>query len=365
MEWLDQIVSFCVILLLLALYLHKKHSYWTEHGIPQPKTQFLFGHFRFEVKNQISQFAQMSEYYEALKSYGAFVGLYFFTRPAILLTDLDMIKRVFVKDFDHFVDHGNYYNEKDDPISATLFNVNEESWRRLRASLSPTFTASKLKTFFPNVLEIVDTNLIRAMDGLVEEQPRGFPVQDLMSRLTTDIIGDVAFGLKCNSFEDPTNEFRRMGTLSFKRTIYRTLKINFITLFPRLARTMRIKRIHPEVAAFYSAIVSKTVEYREKNGIVRNDFLNLLMGLKNDPKGEEDRLTLLQVIAQSFLFFTAGFETSSTTLTMCLYELAVHEEIQEKARKHIEDMLKKHNGELTYEVVHEMKYLDNVLHGEF
>lgn len=353
-----------MILVLLTIYLCKKHSYWKEHGIPQPKTKFLLGHFKFEMKNQISQYAQMSEYYKALKKEGPFVGLYFFTKPAILVTSVDMAKAVFVKDFDHFVDHGHYYNEKDDPISATLFNVNEESWRRLRSSLSPTFTGSKMKVMFPNVLEIVDNNLIPAMDGLVEEQPQGFPIQDLMSRLTTDIIGDVAFGLRCNSFEDPTNEFRRMGTLSFKRSIYRTLKINFITLFPKWARMLRIKRIRPEVAAFYSNIVTKTVEYREKNNVVRNDFLNLLMELKNDPKSEEDRFTLLQVIAQSFLFFTAGFETSSTTLALCLYELAVEERVQEKTRKHIQEVLMKHNGVLCYEALQDLTYLDKVLSGK-
>lgn len=360
MEWLDQLITVAVILFFLALYLHKKHSYWKEHGIPQPATKFLLGHFTFDTSaNKISQHEQMDKYYKAFKTEGDFVGLYFFTSPAVLLTNLDLIKTVFVKDFDYFVDHGNYYNERDDPISATLFNVNEDSWRKLRTSLSPTFTGAKMRMMFPTVVQIAERHLIKTMDQLVVDSPSGFEVKDLMSRFTTDVIGDCAFGLQCNSFEDPNNDFRRIGSLSFKRTWFRTMKINFITIFPKLARFLRIKRIRPEVSAFYTDIVRKTVDYREKNGIVRSDFLNLLIGLKN-----EEKLTMLQVIAQSFVFFTAGFETSSTTLTFCLHELAVNEEVQEKLRGEIERVLGKYNGELSYEAVQEMTYLDMVLNGE-
>lgn len=60
----------------------------------------------------------------------------------------------------------------------------------------------------------------------------------------------------------------------------------------------------------------------------------------------------------------AGFETSSTTLTFCLYELAKHPEIQSKARRIIQDAYKKYNGEFTYEMMIDMPYIDQIIHGE-
>ena len=68
--------------------------------------------------------------------------------------------------------------------------------------------------------------------------------------------------------------------------------------------------------------------------------------------------------AQAFGFFFGGYETSSTTMTFCLYELSLHQDIQDRLREEIDVVLQKHDGKLTYEGIQEMEYLDKVVAGK-
>jgi cytochrome P450 family 6 len=69
------------------------------------------------------------------------------------------------------------------------------------------------------------------------------------------------------------------------------------------------------------------------------------------------------IVAQALVFFVAGFETSSTTLTYAMMEMARKPSIQKMAKQHIEEVLAKHNGVMSYQALQEMTYLDWILQG--
>jgi len=68
-------------------------------------------------------------------------------------------------------------------------------------------------------------------------------------------------------------------------------------------------------------------------------------------------------VGQAFHFLSAGFETSGSTMSYVLYELALHPEIQNRLRAEIMRVLNKHNGRVTYDGIQDMAYLDMVVSG--
>ena len=51
-------------------------------------------------------------------------------------------------------------------------------------------------------------------------------------------------------------------------------------------------------------------------------------------------------------------------MTFCLYELSLHQDIQDRLREEIDVVLQKHDGKITYEGIQEMEYLDKVISGK-
>jgi cytochrome P450 family 6 len=67
--------------------------------------------------------------------------------------------------------------------------------------------------------------------------------------------------------------------------------------------------------------------------------------------------------AQATVFFIAGFETSSAVLSCALLELAVNSDLQKRAREEIEEVIERNDGQITYQGIQEMKYIDSILEG--
>lgn len=360
MEWIS-VISFFFISIASAIYLFFKHrySYWKNKGVPFEPPTFPYGNLKgVDTKIHLSEWSK--NIYDKSKEKGKFAGIFLLYEPALMLFDHNIIKNVLIKDFNKFNDRGLYYNEDCDPLSAHLFALDGKKWKTLRSKLSPTFTSGKMKFMFPTILEVVNRFQV-CLATMLSDGNEVVEIREMLSRFTTDVIGTCAFGIECNSLNDPEAEFRKMGRTAFAKPRHGIIG-SFLMSFSRpLARFLQMKTVRDDVSAFFLKAVNDTVDHREKNNIQRNDFMDILIDLKNQ---KENKLTVNEIAAQAFIFFLAGFETSATTLTYALYELALNKEIQDRARHEIRAVLKKHNGQFTYDAMMEMTFVEQIISGE-
>jgi len=339
------------IIALICWFLHSKFRYWKHRNLPYIEPEFFYGNAR-GIGKDFHPGEFFKRMYLQMKSQGRICGAYILFQTVAIATDLDLIRNIFVKDFDVFPNRGVYFNEADDPLSATISAIEDEAWRSMRLKLTKTFTSGKLKKMFSSVVEITER-----LVTIVEAESK-LEAKEVLSRFTTDVIGSIAFGIDCNSLQDKSAKFYEMGLKSFTKVnfVKRFLQANFRDLARKLHMTLTAK----EVEAFYLDVVSRTIAYREANPhIQRNDYMEMLIKLKNS-----NELTLNQVTANALVFFLGGFETASTCLTFTFYELSINEDVQAKARESVREALEKHSNELTYECVADMQYLEQCVYGE-
>ncbi|XP_058788782.1 uncharacterized protein LOC131662839 [Phymastichus coffea] len=358
---------FWISAILVTLYGYVKFvifTYWKRHGIPHDPPQLPFGNALPVVLGKKSLGNFVKESYDKFKKF-RYHGIYIFHQPLLLINDPELIRHVLIKDFNKFRDRGMYYNEKVDPLSGHLFLLPGEKWRKLRAKLTVTFTSGKLKQMFPLIKEIGD-ELIKVCDQTITKE-NIIEFKDLIGRYTTDSISSIAFGFNCKSLEDPDNEFKRYGAMVFDQNPIRNALGAFA---PIVLDILQIPLIRKQVIHFFTTTFQDMVKYRRQNNIVRKDFFDLLMQLMDKGKLDEDeklnettgkssdgdKITMVQAQAQAFVFFVAGFETTSSTITYLLYELALNPDIQDKVHLEIDEFFAK--GELTYDrVMNELDYL--------
>ncbi|VVC95944.1 unnamed protein product [Leptidea sinapis] len=227
-----------------------------------------------------------------------YLGVWWFWRPALIVNSPDIARNVLVKDFPVFRDRF-LSSGKTDPIGGlNLFTTNDPLWSWIRRRLAPIFTASKLRAL-QNLFDTKSKELIQRINN--EKDKTKINLKIVFTDFTTDIIGIASFGIASDS------------TLTGEGPM-RTVTHGFMNF------------------DLYRGLCWSNIEVSED-----------------------------VIVAQAAAFVLGGFDTSGSSLTMAIYELAFHPQIQDKLYKEIKQEVDDGTGILNVTKLAEATYLNCVI----
>nr|XP_021196066.2 cytochrome P450 6B6-like [Helicoverpa armigera]XP_049699591.1 cytochrome P450 6B6-like [Helicoverpa armigera]WRX05921.1 CYP6AB38 [Helicoverpa armigera] len=362
-----------VVILLISLYFYgtRNFKYWEVRGIKHDKPIPLFGNnwLGFTFRASMTQVA--NDLYWKYPNERV-VGFFRSSKPELIIRDPEIAKRLLISDFAHFFERGfTPHKSVFEPLMQNLFFAEGDLWKLLRQRMTPAFTSGKLKAMFPLIVERAEKLKSRALAAAAHG--KSLDARDLMARYTTDFIGACGFGLDADTLNEEDSPFRQLGIKIFKMQPKEVIKAILKDVFPDLCQNLKIwAHVENDVKELVGQILRKR-DYKPSG---RGDFIDLMLECKmkgtvvgesiesRKPDGSPETASLEFndgiIAAQVFVFFAAGFETSSSATSFTLHQLAYHQEVQKKAQEEVDRVLAKHDGKLSYDAVKEMNYLEMV-----
>jgi len=380
-----------VVLLLVLLYrwITKSFDKWARLGVPHDKPSFPYGTHNFLTgKKHMNDF--VTEDYRKFKQEQSqkVHGWFLFGKPTLAINDVDLIKQIQVKDFNHFVDRNEVNLGKsfarggklDQIWGKSLDNVAGDQWKKIRTTFTPIFTSGKMKI----MLKFITETSKHLTNEFAENAKEGeeIDLKDAFGKFSLDALASSAFGVDAQSFTNEKSVFVKQAAEVFKQTgmdMFAFL-VKLIPGVPTFLEVFNINLFKPGTTKYFRDMVLKTMEVRRKSKVRRNDLIDLMLDcLKEDSKDSEEssnqfdkdqklnhrsveRVTDDEVVATAMVFLIAGYDTTGMTLSFFAYAMSKNPEVQERLQAEVDQAFEDNDGELPeYTAIQGLPYLDMVL----
>ncbi|KAL7013900.1 hypothetical protein ACKWTF_015639 [Chironomus riparius] len=335
--------------------------------------------------------------YAIMDQYDRFKGqpiipVFSLSQRSFLVRDPEIVKKITIKDFDVFVNHDKNFNEDMDTMQGNiLFSLTDDKWRNMRNILSPIFTSSKMKMMFGILSDCTNDFIEHNEEEMRKSGKVIMNCKESFSRFTVDGICSAVLGFKGDCIKNEDSELYKFTKGIQKVDTMTIIKILLFMFARKLYVLMKLQITRKEVSDFFYNAIVKVMKEREQNGIFRPDVIQLLMQAKKgqlevqdkenevneaelsnfsanieyDVKAKNKKLTNWtdeHFMAQGFIFFAAGFDTTNILLQVTTYSLAKNKDVQQKLIDEVDEVVSALDGsQVTYEALHKMKYLDMII----
>lgn len=210
-------------------------------------------------------------------------GFFNFNQRVYVLTDPDIIKRIAIKDFDHFVNHDVTISNLDRLFGKTLFGMHDQKWKDMRTTLSPMFTSSKLKLIFGllsnHAQDFVSHFEIKAgSDG-----NNDIDVLEIFARFTADGIATAALGFEGDCVKNENSFLYRKVKSILQDFVGPVGSLKFILgiTFPRIYKALNLQITSNDTVDFFKHVIIDVMKDRHREKITRPDIIQLMLQVKN------------------------------------------------------------------------------------
>ncbi len=160
--------------------LKSRYNHFKQRGITGPDPLFFFGHYR--TLWSVPWYSRQLQ--EWTRQFGSIYELFEGTRPMYVVSDVEFLQEVYVKQFSSF--HSRrlpFIMKASTGHRVQVFGASGARWRRQRHVINPTFSAAKLKLMSPLVKEYIQslTEKLKTANGQ-------YSIYVMYKRLTMDVI---------------------------------------------------------------------------------------------------------------------------------------------------------------------------------
>ncbi|OPJ87338.1 cytochrome P450 3A12 [Patagioenas fasciata monilis] len=355
--WLLLIVSFSLLML---------YGVWTfqtfkKLGIPGPRPLPFLGTF-LAYRHGIMQFDQM-----CFEKYGKVWGIFDGRQPVMAILDPILIKHILVKECYTVFTNRRVFG-LNGILESALLMAQDETWKRIRTVLSPTFTSGKLKEMF-SIINHYGEKLVKNIEKKVATD-EFLTMKDIFGAYSMDVVTGTSFSVNIDSMNNPSDPFVTNMKKCLKFSFLNPLFL-FIVLFPFVTpvlEKMNFTLFPSEALDFFKNVFIKMKKERGKGSDMnRVDFLQLMVDSQSSQDSSKfaetssyKALSDEEILAQALIFVLAGYETTSSTLSYIAYKLATHPDVQQRLQDEIDASLP-NKATPTYDAIMQMEYLDMVV----
>jgi len=351
-----------LLVVLYAIYRYGTRNYnvFSDNGIPGPKPLPFIGNMWGIWKKSTH-----TEDTKNVKTYGNVCGFYEGQKPIALVADPEIIKKILIKDFDHFMNHSSIGGIEVPIFSKMVFVLNNNEWKDVRSSITPAFSSGRIKKMTSVINRHVDQKVLK----LTEEAKNGLKVDSMrmFSEITVGVIAESAFGMRIDDLGSEDSEFLKHATNLLGTPEDQAALTSYVMLIPYLFPSVVAQFIGNNATyKFFIDVVRHVVKTRSETNEKFDDFLSLFDELLSQVTMEKDGKTVKRwtgealrdiISAQGLEFMIDGYAGTAMSMASLVYRLGVHPEIQEKLYAEITDKLDTF-GEVSNDMIQELPYLD-------